>query len=211
MIQTSFFPEDEPIEIIPVRKSFFPPKKLEEVLPHVDIIPDTYILYPTGGYHPFYGVPDTLPRYQEPIWPYIKRIKFHEKYKNRSSRNNARRGKLPENCTVSQLNATLKEGYPFVNVERNATYKKNDYTRNNSYASPKKCSMKIHRVVAFAYIPNPEDKPFVLHKNDDSSNYLIENLKWGTPSENMKGRINKRPWTIEQTYANMVTKGIIKG
>ena len=71
--------------------------------------------------------------------------------------------------------------------------------------------MKIHRVVAFAYIPNPEDKPFVLHKNDDSSNYLIENLKWGIPSENMKGRINKRPWTIEQTYANMVTKGIIKG
>ena len=44
----------------------------------------------------------------------------------------------------------------------------------------------------------------------DKENYLIENLKWGTPSENNKGT-SKRPDTMEQKYQNLVDKGIIKG
>ena len=41
-----------------------------------DILPETYIMYPSGGKHPFYGVPDTFPIYQELIWPRIKRISY---------------------------------------------------------------------------------------------------------------------------------------
>ena len=81
MIQTSFFPQpekDDPIKIIQVGSSGFQPRKVEEVLPDIDIVPDTYMIYPTGGYHPFYGVPNTFPRYQLPIWPYIKRIKYDQ-------------------------------------------------------------------------------------------------------------------------------------
>ena len=50
-----------------------------------------------------------------------------------------------------------------------------------------------------------------MHLNDDSTNYLIENLKWGTYSENNRGKINKRPDTVEQKYQNLVNKGVIKG
>ena len=39
--------------------------KLDEIVS--DILPDTYVLYSTGGYHPFYGVSGTEPIYQEPI------------------------------------------------------------------------------------------------------------------------------------------------
>ena len=69
----------------------------------------------------------------------------------------------------------------------------------------------LHRLIALAYIPNPKNKPCVMHLNDDSTNYLIENLEWGTHSENNRGKINKRPDTMEQKYLNLVNKGIIKG
>ena len=68
--------EKETPEIIPIRADGLQPRKVEELLPDANILLDTYLIYPDGGYHPFYGVPNTLPRYQEKIWPYIKRIKF---------------------------------------------------------------------------------------------------------------------------------------
>mgnify|MGYP001471389504 CR=1 FL=1 len=81
MIQTSFFPQpekDKPIKIIQINSSGLQPRKVEELLPNLDILPDTYMIYPNGGYHPFYGVPNTPPRYQLPIWPCVVRIKYSE-------------------------------------------------------------------------------------------------------------------------------------
>ena len=50
-----------------------------------------------------------------------------------------------------------------------------------------------------------------MHINDDRTNYLIENLMWGTQGENMKGAPKRRPDTMEQKYLNLVNRGIIKG
>ena len=83
MIQTSFF--KEPTEEIQIDLSTLQPKKLEEVFPDKKIVADTYMIYPTGGYHPFYGVPNTPPRYQLSIWPYVKRIKYSDRYTSESS------------------------------------------------------------------------------------------------------------------------------
>lgn len=47
----------------------------------------------------------------------------------------------------------------------------------------------VHRLVAEAFIPNPDGKPFVLHWDDDPQNNHIENLRWGTHSENMRDSI----------------------
>ena len=70
---------------------------------------------------------------------------------------------------------------------------------------------KMHRLVAQAFIPNPENKPSVMHRNDDKTNFLISNLKWGTPKENNTGKSARRPDTMEDKYKNMVLQGIIKG
>lgn len=43
---------------------------------------------------------------------------------------------------------------------------------------------KIHRLVAEAYIPNPENKPVVHHKDENKQNNCVDNLSWVTVREN---------------------------
>ena len=204
-------------EIIPILPGKFQPRKVEELLPNDDIVADTYLIYPNGGYHPFYGISNTLPRYQEKIWPYVKRIKFSEYFKSQAVVDRVRRNNLRENHTIEQLNPYWNRDYYFIMIRKNGYFIRNRYptTKNNGKHSQqrersgKKAS--VHRLVALAFIPNPENKPFVMHINDDSTNYLPENLKWGTQRENMRGTLNKRPDTLEQKYQDLVNKGVIKG
>lgn len=46
----------------------------------------------------------------------------------------------------------------------------------------------VHRLLAETFIPNTENKPLVLHKNDIRTDNRLENLYWGTFEENMEDR-----------------------
>lgn len=48
----------------------------------------------------------------------------------------------------------------------------------------------IHRLMAINFIPNPENKPCVNHKNGIRADNLIDNLEWCTKSENMIHSLN---------------------
>ena len=42
----------------------------------------------------------------------------------------------------------------------------------------------IHRLVATAFLPNPENHPIVNHKDEDPKNNKVDNLEWCTASYN---------------------------
>lgn len=44
----------------------------------------------------------------------------------------------------------------------------------------------VHRLIAFAFIPNPNNLPEVNHKDFDRANFAIENLEWITHADNVR-------------------------
>jgi hypothetical protein len=59
---------------------------------------------------------------------------------------------------------------------------KSDYV----YVKIKHKSYRLHRLVAKAYLPNPENKATVNHIDGNKYNNMLCNLEWATSSENMK-------------------------
>ena len=60
------------------------------------------------------------------------------------------------------------------------------YVRFNLWHNGKTRSVAVHRLVAEIYLPNPDNKPIVNHKDGNPSNNRLDNLEWSTISENVK-------------------------
>lgn len=62
-----------------------------------------------------------------------------------------------------------KGGYAWVHLSKNGVYKR----------------ASVHRLVAGAFVPNPDNLPEVHHKNHDRKDNRVENLAWVSRAEQM--------------------------
>lgn len=75
-----------------------------------------------------------------------------------------------------------------------ATPDKKGYLRISVTLGGKKRHFKVHREVAKAFIPNPDDLPQVNHIDGDKSNNSVDNLEWVTNIENSNHAIKNGLW-----------------
>lgn len=64
------------------------------------------------------------------------------------------------------------------------TGKSAGYMITHFYCGGKRTTLSVHRLVAEAFIPNPENKICVNHIDGNKSNNNVSNLEWSTYAEN---------------------------
>lgn len=92
---------------------------------------------------------------------------------------------IPECIRTPQV---LKCGYLFVRLYKGNVGK----------------NLRIHRLIAEAFIPNPDNKPCIDHINTIKTDNRIENLRWATIQENVSNPISRRKQiaTVTATFAD---------
>lgn len=68
----------------------------------------------------------------------------------------------------------------------------NGYEQVNIRIGNKYVTKLIHRLVAAAFIPNPDNKPCIDHIDGNKRNNYVSNLRWVTPVENANNIITKK-------------------
>jgi hypothetical protein len=87
-------------------------------------------------------------------------------------------GRAYASCTYRGRAYELKEIKPSLNKKRGYMYVR---TSNKN--------LQIHRLVASAFVPNPENKKYVNHIDGNKTNNRVNNLEWVTGKENAQHAI----------------------
>lgn len=106
----------------------------------------------------------------------MEQWKIIEGFENYSVSNT---GKVKNNRTNYVIKSWVNRGYEFV--------------RLHSKVLGGFRGVRVHRLVANAFIPNPDNLPMVNHKDEDKTNNCVDNLEWCNNKYNLNyGTRNQR-------------------
>jgi len=102
-----------------------------------------------------------MPNKQKDLWAVIPRAPLYEVSESGEVRN-------CKSLKDISVHVGLRRKYPYVCL----------------WTSSGKRSFSVHRLVAEAFIPNPDGLPVVRHSDGSTHDYSVGNLKWGTHADN---------------------------
>ena len=84
------------------------------------------------------------------------------------------------------------------------------YEQVDLYKDRKRDTRRVHRLVAEAFIYNPDNLPFINHKDECKTNNRVSNLEWCTSKYNCNyGTRNERGGKSRKGYKNPKSKKVI--
>lgn len=97
------------------------------------------------------------------------------------------------NSSVGEVLA-LERRFPYYKPEHQIKPRKTKrgYLQVDLRVDNTKRAFAVHRLVAKAFIPNPDNKPEIDHIDGDPTNNHVWNLRWVTHAENMNNPITKQ-------------------
>jgi hypothetical protein len=92
------------------------------------------------------------------------------------------------------------------NFRKNKLEISHGYYRLSSFINGKKGHIRVHRMVAELYIPNPDNKPIVNHIDGDKLNNHYTNLEWVTHKENKDHAVKNGLYLRGEEHTNILTE-----
>jgi hypothetical protein len=78
------------------------------------------------------------------------------------------------------------------------------------YKNYKIKALRVHRLVAEAFIPNPDNLPEVNHKDENPMNNEVSNLEWCNRSYNINYRFSKQQMYEQKRYSCKVCRNSVR-
>lgn len=87
--------------------------------------------------------------------------------------------------------------------------KQRDNCRGYLYIEINRKRMYVHRLVAEAFIDNPNNLPIINHKDENPSNNRVDNLEWCTQKYNINYGNARKKMSIKHTNNPILSKRVV--